>query len=859
MTHDATRTLPGFPSLESLLSAIIDSSDDGIISKDLNGTVTSWNRAAERIFGYTAEEMIGQSVLRLIPQDLQTEEAEILRKIRSGERVDHFDTRRQRKDGSLVEVSLTISPVKNAEGQIMGASKVVRDITSRRRTEAALQAEKKKLQVLNRLGLDLTGEKDVQKVVQAVTDAGRELSGAAFGAFFYNVVNAQGESYMLYTLSGAPREAFEKFGMPRNTPIFEPTFSGQGPVRIDDVLQDPRYGRMAPHHGMPKGHLPVRSYLAVPVVSQNQSVIGGLFFGHPEPGIFTSEAETLVIAVAVHAAMALDNAKLYASLQAEVEQQRAMQKALQESEELSSSILNSTADCVKVLDLEGRLLSMNPPGAKLCEIDDFESVRLKPWVEIWPEEMRGRVTAAIEVALRGETGRFQGPGITAKGTVRWWDVLVTPLRDATGRITRLTSTSRDVSEQRRAEEAVRQSAEEVIRQSRLKDEFLATLSHELRTPLQSILGWTQILQMDDVTAEDLKQGLEVIDRSARAQTRIIEDLLDMSRILSGKVRLDVQKMEIGPLIDNTLETLKPAAQAKGIRLSAMLDPLARPISGDPARVQQIFWNLLNNAIKFTPQGGRVQILLERVNSHLEVAVTDTGRGITPDFLPHVFERFRQADSTSTREHGGLGLGLAIVKHLIELHGGTARVKSAGLGQGSTFIVTFPLLPLHSEPADEPRRHPASPEGELPEIPLPRLDGVKVIVVDDEADARGAIARMLTLAGAVVRTEGSMTGGLELLAEAPADVLISDIGMHPQDGYEFIRAVRALPANQGGNIPAVALTAYTRAEDRIKAITEGFQMHLAKPVHALELLTIVASLARTRFAGDRRLEDTRHKT
>lgn len=738
MIPDSTRALPGFPTLDSLLSAIIDSSDDGIISKDLNGTVTSWNRAAERIFGYTAEEMIGQPIMRLIPQELQTQEAEILGKIRSGERVDHFDTRRQRKDGSMVDVSLTISPVKNAEGVIVGASKVVRDITFRRRGEDALQAEKRKLQVLNRLGFDLTGEKEVQKVVQAVTDAGRELSGAAFGAFFYNVVNTQGESYMLYTLSGAPREAFEKFGMPRNTPIFEPTFSGQGPVRIDDVLQDPRYGRMAPYHGMPPGHLPVRSYLAVPVVSQDQSVIGGLFFGHPEPGVFTSEAETLVVAVAVHAAMALDNARLYANLQAEVEQQRAMQKTLMESEE-----------------------------------------------------------------------------------------------------------------------AVRKSAEEITRQSRLKDEFLATLSHELRTPLQSILGWTQILQMDDVTAEDLQQGVEVIHRSAHAQTRIIEDLLDMSRILSGKVRLDVQTMEIGPLIDNTLETLKPAAQAKGIRLSAMLDPLARPISGDPARVQQIFWNLLNNAIKFTPQGGRVQILLERVNSHLEVAVTDTGKGIAPDFLPHVFERFRQADSTSTREHGGLGLGLAIVKHLIELHGGTARVKSAGLGQGSTFIVTFPLLPLLSEPADEHRRHPASPEGDLSEIPLPRLDGVKVIVVDDEADARGAIARMLVLAGAQVRTEGSMTGGLRLLAEAPADILISDIGMHPQDGYEFIRAVRALPADQGGTIPAVALTAYTRAEDRIKAITEGFQMHLAKPVHALELLTIVASLAR--FAGDKRLEGTRQKT
>ncbi|WP_218032865.1 PAS domain S-box protein [Brevifollis gellanilyticus] len=830
-----------FISPEHLLSAIIDSSDDAIVSKNLEGIITSWNKGAERLFGYSADEIVGQSVTKLIPPDRQDEEPQILQKLHRGERVEHFDTQRLRKDGTRIDVSLTISPVRNNDGAIVGASKVARDISGRKMWEQEMQDYRASLEMLNRLGSALTAEHDLEKLVQLVTDAGREMSGAAFGAFFYTVKRPEQEAFMLYTLSGAPREAFEKFGMPRNTPIFAPTFEGKGSVRIGNVRDDPRYGQMAPHHGMPPGHLPVTSYLATSVVSMSGEVIGGLFYGHPMPDRFTEKAEVMVNALAGYAAVAMDNARLYADLQGKLEQQHVMETALRASEEMSSNILNSSGDCILVMDLEGNIISMNPPGLALFDIEDFGPLKGKPWEDLWPAEMRKALRTAIQAAARGEIGRFEGECPTAKGVAKWWDVIISPLRDDQNIVTRLTSTSRDISEQRRSAENARAAAEEAQKQSRMKDEFLATLSHELRTPLQSILGWTQLLLSGECDASEVKQGIEVIDRNANAQTRIIEDLLDMSRILSGKVRLDVQRIELAGLIEAAVETVRPAAQAKNIKLEAVLDPLAQPVSGDPNRLQQVFWNLLSNSIKFTPVGGKVQIVLERVNSHLEVSVTDNGAGISADFLPHVFERFRQADATTTRKHGGLGLGLAIVKHLAELHGGTVRAKSPGVNLGTTFTVMLPLAILHPEPYQGERRHPGVPGAGSLVSPLPPLDSITVLVVDDEEDARNLLLVVLSKAGAKVRTAGSVRQALDQWNEVVPDILISDIGMPEEDGYTLIQKIRALPEDKGRSVPAIALSAYTRTEDRIKAINAGFQMHLSKPADSLELLTMVSSL------------------
>ena len=440
------------------------------------------------------------------------------------------------------------------------------------------------------------------------------------------------------------------------------------------------------------------------------------------------------------------------------------------------------------------------------------------------------------------------------GEYRWFLGRGVPVKDAHGQVQRWIGTNTDLHDIKVLQEqneqllgSERTARSEAERISRVKDEFLATLSHELRTPLNAILGWTQVLRGDPANTEDMEAGLATIERNSRAQTQIIEDLLDMSKIISGKVRLDVQRLDLDQIVAASVETMRPAAAAKGIHLQALIDPQARMISGDPNRLQQVFWNLLSNAIKFTPKGGKVQVVLDRMNFHLEVSVADTGEGISAEFLPLVFDRFRQQDASTTRKHGGLGLGLAIVKQLVELHGGTISVESAGPGQGTTFRVALPLSVVQepsASPADPERRHPqaGSTSMSIPADSL-QLAGLSVLVVDDEVDGRELIKRLLEDRGVEVRTAGSVAQAMDLFLAQRPDVLISDIGMPEADGYALIRQVRALLPEQGGNAPAVALTAYARSEDRLKSVLAGFQMHLAKPVEAAELLAQVASLAR----------------
>ena len=443
---------------------------------------------------------------------------------------------------------------------------------------------------------------------------------------------------------------------------------------------------------------------------------------------------------------------------------------------------------------------------------------------------------------------------------RYFDFSYLQVRDPDGRPWGVYDHAVDVTDRVRARQALEQSEAqtraalaEAEQAGRMKDEFLATLSHELRTPLNAIVGWTQILRAPGADADDLAEGLAVIDRNARAQTQIIEDILDMSRIISGKLRLDVQRVDLAQLVRAGADTVRPAADAKGVRLQVVLDPLAGPITGDPGRLHQVFWNLLSNAVKFTPRGGRVQVVLERVNSHVEVGVTDTGEGIAAGFVPHVFDRFRQADGSTTRRHGGLGLGLAIVKQLVELHGGSVAVRSPGPGQGATFTVALPLTITHPAAADDAptvaREHPsAEVPSDAQRLACDGLKGVAVLVVDDEPDARDVVRRLLEQCGAAVRTAGSAAEALLRLQARVPTVLVSDIGMPGEDGYALIRQVRALPPAQGGRVHALALTAYARAADRMRALEAGFQMHLSKPVEPAELVVTVAALAK--LAADR---------
>jgi signal transduction histidine kinase/CheY-like chemotaxis protein len=447
---------------------------------------------------------------------------------------------------------------------------------------------------------------------------------------------------------------------------------------------------------MPPGHLPVRSYLAVPVRGRGGDVIGGLFFGHEEAGRFDAHHERIAVGIASWAAVALENARLYANVQ----------------------------------------------------------------------------------------------------------------------------------------EA-----------SRLKDEFLASLSHELRTPLNAILGYARMLRAGIIAPDKKDRAIATIERNATSLTQIVEDVLDISRIVAGKIRLNVQTVDFPAIVSNAVEAIAPAADAKGVRVETIVDPHASPISGDPERLQQVLWNLLSNAVKFTHRGGKVQVRLERVNSHIELTVSDTGIGIPTEFLSHVFEPFRQAEGGPTRERGGLGLGLSIARQLAELHGGTIDAASGGVGQGATFRVKIPLMIVHPVSRDEiPRVHPRSTSAPAAITGTP-LTGIHVLAVDDEPDALALVCEVLEAAGARVTTAQSAAEGLARLDSEPADVVVADLGMPNTDGFSFIEQVRRHPRPQVREVPAAALTAYARSEDRMKALRAGFQIHLAKPVDPAELVATIAALAK----------------
>ena len=420
---------------------------------------------------------------------------------------------------------------------------------------------------------------------------------------------------------------------------------------------------------------------------------------------------------------------------------------------------------------------------------------------------------------------------------------ITVIDDVTERIAREDQLMRLLSQ----EQAARKEAEMA---NRSKDQFLATVSHELRTPLNAISGWIQLLIKKDVDQEFLAHGLEVVDRNVKMQTKIIEDILDVSRIITGKLSLSVTQVNLTPVIEAALDAVRLAADAKGIRLEWALDPDSGPVSGDPTRLQQIVWNLVSNAIKFTPRGGVVNVRLARVESQAEVVVSDTGKGISSDFLPFVFERFRQADSTSTRQHSGLGLGLAIVRHLVEMHGGTVSAASEGDGRGATFTLRLPIMAARrtGDTVPQSNNQQSSKDTKLVFADRGNLGGDKaklaerrVLIVDDEPDARELLEVILLQFGAEVKVATSVQQALEILERWKPDAIVSDVGMPDEDGYSLIQKVRMLELVRGGLTPAIALTGYGRPEDRLKLLAAGYQVHLSKPVEMRQLVDSIASL------------------
>jgi PAS domain S-box-containing protein len=396
----------------------------------------------------------------------------------------------------------------------------------------------------------------------------------------------------------------------------------------------------------------------------------------------------------------------------------------------------------------------------------------------------------------------------------------------------------------RYEEEILKAKKAAEAAARAKDEFLAVVSHELRTPLGAILGWARLLAGDTLDETTRVRAAATIERNARSQAQLIDDILDVSRVVSGKLRLDVRAVDLVGVIEAAIDVVRAAADAKSIRLRAVLSSSISPVSGDPDRLQQVMWNLLSNAVKFTPKGGLVQVRLERVDSHAEITVSDTGQGIAPGFLPHVFEHFRQEDGTTTRRHGGLGLGMAITRHIVELHGGSVSVHSPGEGAGSTFVVALPVMIVHA-----PSAAPASSRGAGPADAslvslqdLPSLEGLHVLVVDDQQDGRELVAAVLRGRGARVTSTDSAEDAVAKVSSLRPDVLISDIEMPNEDGYSLIARARALGKEGGGAIPAIALTAHARFGDRMRALEAGYQIHVPKPVDPAELVMIVANVA-----------------
>jgi len=578
------------------------------------------------------------------------------------------------------------------------------EIVERKVIQRQLEEEREIVETVSGAGRMLSAELNLDGLMQALTDAATELVGAQFGAFFHSVPDEKGGSYLLHTFSGAHREHFESLPLPRATDLFGPTFRGEGIVRIDDVKLDPRFGKNAPFYGMPNGHLPVASYLAIPIVSRSGDVLGGLFFGHSEAGIFSERSEQIVAGLAAQAAIAIDNARLYA----------AEQKARAEAEKAN----------------------------------------------------------------------------------------------------------------------------------RLKDDFLAIVSHELRTPLHAMSGWVQLLRMGNLDARSAQQAMEIIDRNLQAQRRIVEDILDVSRIITGNLPIEMVPVDIPLVIEAAADSMRPAAEAKGIELQITLDPEANMVFGDAGRLQQVVWNLISNAIKFTPPEGRVQILTECIDFYVEIKVIDTGPGIKPEFLPYVFDRFRQEDSSITRTQGGLGLGLSIVRYLVELHGGTVTAESRRDTHGAIFTVRLPhatACPDKSTSATQAVPFSQTPRQDFPQDHTLSLEGLRVLLVDDETDGRELVTIMLEQNGVQVRAAASADEALRTFAEWKPDILVSDIGMPEEDGYSLIRKVRALPLEQGGNVPAAALTGYVGQEDYLRALSAGYHSHIKKPVELEELIAVVASL------------------
>ncbi|HEX8723254.1 MAG TPA: PAS domain S-box protein [Pyrinomonadaceae bacterium] len=784
---DEAVTLEELRRRERELADFIENASVGLHWVGADGTILWANQAELDMLGYTREEYIGRKITEFhADRDVI---GDILRRLTNRETLRDYEARLKCKDGSVRHVLINSNVMWEGD-RFVHTRCFTRDITERKLAEEELRESRSQLEELLRREQSARAEAERQRdftrlVLEDAPIAIGVMEGPDHRFVFVNrktceLTGLSAGQFVGRTHAEVVPEADAVVG-----PVLDRVYAtGVGETQEVDVV-------------FPKG----RRQLLVTWT--------------PLPGRDGKPGSVL-----------------YLSL--DITDRKAGEEALRESEGQLRTLADAVPQLVWMADADGYIFWYNQRW--------YDYTRTTPgqmegwgWQSVHDPGMLPKVMERWRASIEtGEPFEMEFPLKGADGSFRWFLTRVNPLRDSHGRIVRWFGTNTDVDGQRRAAEELREA-------NRLKDEFLATVSHELRTPLTAILGWAQMLRAKRLDEKSTANALETIERNARAQSQLIDDLLDVSRIITGNLRLDVRQVEPGSFIEAAVQALGPAAEAKGVLLQKVLDSGVISVAGDPARLQQVVWNLLSNAIRFTPRGGRVQVRLERVDSHIEIAVADTGAGIPVEFLPHVFERFRQADQATTRQHGGLGLGLAIVRHLVELHGGTVEADSAGEGRGATFVVKLPAVPVYHMETLAGRVHPAAGGAPAAYDCPERLDGLKVLVVDDEADTRELFKVGMGQCGAEIVTAGSAREALAALEETRPDLLISDIGMPGEDGYELIRKVRALPAGRGGRIPAIALTAYARTEDRMRALRAGYQMHVSKPVELAELVAVMASL------------------
>ncbi|BAZ48376.1 multi-sensor hybrid histidine kinase [Nostoc sp. NIES-4103] len=767
---------------EARFRRLVESDIIGMIVADMNGAIAEANNAFLKMVGYTQEDLLAGRVRwrDMTPLEYLEVSDRSIAKLKSTGVCQPFEQEYIKKDGTRVLVLLGFALLENNPEQVIG---FVLDLSDRQRMEKTLRQREEELRLIT----------DAVPVFISYVDAEQR----------YRFNNKKYEEW--YGVS-----ASESYGKQIKEIVDKSVYEIIRPY-IERVLSGEQvtYEHELPHKD---GKIHYMNVNYVPQFNQQGTVEG------------------------------------FVALIKDITDYKEAEAAIKQSEERFRQLTEKVRVIPWVVDaITGNFTYVGPQTVEILGYTLTEWYAPNFWEEhIHPEDREWAVKYCQESALTLDNYEFEYRMLAADGRVVWLYDIVNVVQSE-GKPQQLHGfmidiTDRKVSESEREEllkreQAARASAEAA---NRMKDEFLATLSHELRTPLNAMLGWTQLLRSRTFDQATTTKALETIDRNSRSLAQLIEDVLDVSRIIRGTLRLNTQPLELIPIVEAAIETVRPAADAREIRIDSRFDPTVGVVMGDANRLQQIVWNLLSNAVKFTSKGGIVTVQLQRIDSRVQIRVSDTGEGIAPEFLPYVFERFRQADSSTTRSHGGLGLGLAIVRHLVELHGGTVLAESPGIGQGATFIVNLPMKALAFN-INKPQQLSPSNDGKNVNS-LPTLNGLRVLVVDDESDTRQLLTTALGQFGAQVMAVTSAFEALVALEQFHPDVLVSDIGMPEEDGYALIRKLRALSQEQGGRIPAVALTAYARAEDRTQALLAGFQLHVPKPVDPTELAAVVANLA-----------------